>query len=143
MKFKAQSFLLFMFVLLAITSCSNNTLEPEGTWSIYSFSIEGKSQQLAVSNITFEKISEDSYSINGNSGVNSYFGNISVKGTKLQTTSNFGSTKMAGSLDDMQFENNFLKCLTGATNARTYEENGNQLLEITNANEKSVLTFVR
>lgn len=128
---------------IAFTGCSAESKDLSGGWDIYSFEINGTKQQLVVSDITFEKNSETSYSVNGYSGVNSYFGDVTVSGTKITTGGNFGSTKMAGDPASMTYEDNFLKCLTGATTAKLTNENGTDFLEITNAKDNSVLVFIR
>ncbi len=127
----------------AFTSCTNEAKDFTGNWKIYGFTINDIPQELVISEISFEKQSDINYSVNGNSGVNAFFGEVTIKGSKICSKPNFGSTKMAGSPAEMEFEDNFLKCLLGASNARITTKNGADILTITNTNDNSVLSFIR
>lgn len=143
MKLKLTFLSVIAMTLFALTSCSTEAKKIEGSWNIYSFTIDGTGQQLAPSEITFEKQSETLYSVKGNSGINSFFGDITVNGSKFTPNENFASTRMSGDPASMKYEDNFLKCLLGATKTSIYTENDTEFLEITNSKEKSVLVFVR
>lgn len=143
MKLKTFLFMVIAMLTIAFTSCSNEAKDLSGKWIIYSFEVNGEKQQLVVSDITFEKQSDNSYSVNGYSGVNSYFGDVTISGTKIKPGTNFGSTKMAGDPASMTFEDNFLKCLTGATSAKLTNEDDTEFLEIKNDKDNSVLVFFR
>ena len=71
MKLKTFLFMVIAMLTIAFTSCSNEAKDLSGKWIIYSFEVNGEKQQLVVSDITFEKQSDNSYSVNGYSGVNS------------------------------------------------------------------------
>lgn len=143
MKLKTFFIMVVAMAAIAFTSCSNESKDFSGSWDIYSFEVNGTKQQLVVSDITFEKQSDTLYSVNGYSGVNSYFGDVTVTGSKIKPGTNFGSTKMAGDPASMTFEDNFLKCLTGATSAKLTNEDGTEFLQITNTKDNSVLVFIR
>lgn len=129
--------------VIGFTSCSEKENDFSGKWEIYSFEINGIQQQLAVSGINFEKQSETTYSVNGNAGINSFFGDVTITGTKINAGDKFGSTKMAGDPAVMEFEDNFLKCLTGASSAKIKSEGNAEFLVISNSKDKSILTFIK
>lgn len=132
--------------LLALSLFGCNTKSAEdivGDWNIKSFEKDGVQQQIAVSDISFEKKSGSSFDVKGNSGVNSFFGTVSVKNGTFKASENMGSTKMAGSPEAMAFEDDFLACLTGADAVEITEVDGKKVLKITDKDTKSVLSFTR
>lgn len=143
MKLKTLLFAILTLGLFTMTGCKTDTKDFEGSWTIYGFSINGTAQQIAVSEITFEQQTANQFSVTGNSGVNAFFGDVTINGSKIKPSQNFGSTKMAGSPEAMEYEDNFLKCLLGASKAKIRTEGGFEFLEITNSKDKSTLTFIR
>ncbi len=51
--------------------------------------------------------------LGGNAGCNTFFGNVEVKGNKIEFPNNIGMTKMA--CDNMKFENDFINTIKGRT----------------------------
>lgn len=51
--------------------------------------------------------------LGGNAGCNTFFGNVEVKGNKIEFPKNIGMTKMA--CDNMEFENDFINTIKGRT----------------------------
>ncbi len=80
MKFKYLS--IFAVVVILLSGCASKSVknqnnqadEIQGRWVINSLEIANVYQQLAVSEITFEKKAKNIYSIYGDSGINSFFG---------------------------------------------------------------------
>lgn len=130
---------------LFMASCSGaggtDVKEIQGSWGIYRFDIDGVAQQLVISDINIEQKSKNSFEVHGNSGINSYFGEVSVSGKKLSVSDRMASTKMAGAPAEMEYEDNFLMCLTGAEKIELLEENGMKILKITNSGKKMSLWF--
>ncbi|MBQ0052195.1 MAG: META domain-containing protein [Treponema sp.] len=122
-----------------VSATTVNTADLAGTWKIQSLEKAGVQQQIALSDITFEAKSEEVYSVSGNSGVNQFFGDVTVKNGKLTAGDNMASTKMAGAPEAMEFEDNFLACLIKAD---AVEVAGNTL-KISSTEAASVLTFVK
>lgn len=140
-------FLVFMIILAGCTSTKVKTDSAAttylGTWQIDSFQIDGIFQQIAISEITFEEVHGKSYNIYGNSGVNSFFGEVKIDGSTLSVADNMGSTKMAGSPEAMEYEDNFLACLTSAEKIEITEEGNALILTISNTKTNSVLQFIK
>ncbi len=112
-----------------------------GTWNVCSFEKEGQSMDIFDSHITFEDKGNNVFEMNGNSGVNSFFGDVSISEKGFQVSDKMGSTKMMGAPDEMVFEDNFIACLIGADSADIIEENGEQILKIKNTKENLVLSL--
>lgn len=129
--------------LLALFGCNSHAKDFSGSWKIYSFEKEGITQKSVYSEITFEKQGETVYAVNGNSGVNAFFGEVTIRGARLKANSRFGSTKMAGDPEAMTYEDNFLRCLLGADSAKIVTEDNMDYLKIVNKADQSVLTFIK
>lgn len=100
------------------------------SWKLVSISGE----KIKV-NEEFEGITLDfkENEIDGNAGVNNYFGSFSLNSNKISFGS-IGSTRMAGSPELLNLEMKYLKVLQGVTNY--YFENDNLVLK--NGNESLV-----
>lgn len=147
---KLKNILYFLVFMIILAGCTSSKVKTDsaattylGTWQIYSFQIDGISQQIAISEITFEEAHGKSYSIYGNSGVNSFFGEVKIDGASISVGDNMGSTKMAGSPEVMEFEDNFLACLTSAEKIEITEEGNALILTISNTKTNSVLQFIK
>lgn len=113
--------------------------ELSGKWETTRLSKNSIIQQLVISGINFETKNGTTFAINGNSGVNSFFGDVIVKGKSFSAGDNIGSTKMAGPATAMEFEDDFLQCITGAEKIQI-EDDGKKLV-ITNSKKDLELTF--
>ncbi len=106
----------------AVVASSSDKTSPEGNWVLDS----DKNITLIIGN----------GSISGNSGVNNYFGSVTVENGKL-TIGPLGSTMMAGPEDAMKAESEFL---TALNNASSYKIVDGKLV-ITDAAGAVILTF--
>lgn len=145
---KAKHFFYFLALMIVFVGCTSSKVKTDsdstvylGTWQIDSFQIYGIFQQIAMSEITFEEVHGKSYNIYGNSGVNSFFGEVKIDGSTLSVADNMGSTKMAGSPEAMEYEDNFLKCLTTADNIEIHREENILILTIFSSKTNSSLYF--
>lgn len=112
-----------------------------GSWETISLNKAGVEQAIAISQIEIEKKSSTKVQFNGNSGVNSFFGEAEVKDGKLSVSDKMGSTKMAGEPAAMEFEDLFLECLAGADKVEAAQNGEAIILKICNTKAESVLTF--
>lgn len=145
---KAKHFFYFLALMIVFVGCTSTKVKTDsdstvyiGTWQIDSFQIDGIFQQIAISEITFEEVHGKSYNIYGNSGVNSFFGEVKIDGSTLSVADNMGSTKMAGSPEAMEYEDNFLKCLTTAEKIQIREDGNILILTISSSKTNSQLHF--
>ena len=133
----------FLFFSCRSTITKNTQPDFSGNWQTHSFIIENVYQQIAISEITFEKIKGTAYSFYGNSGVNTFFGDAIIKNNSIQISSNMGSTKMAGPTEAMEFEDLFLACLSTADKIELTEENNSEILSIKNTALNSEIRFTK
>ena len=75
----------------------------------------------------------------GNSGVNRYNGIVTFKDKKSFEIKNLASTRMMGSLEEMEFENLFLQTLTGVVEFCVSDD----YLVLENKEKQLTLTFFR
>lgn len=145
---KTKNLFYFLALLFAFTGCTSAKVKTDfdssvyiGTWQIDSFQMDGIFQQIAVSEITFETDQGKTFNIYGNSGVNSFFGEVKIDGSSFSVGENMGSTKMAGSPEAMEYEDNFLACLTTAEKIELHEDGTILLLTISSSKTNSQLHF--
>ncbi len=135
-----------LFLLLGcvfmFAGCKNSA-SVEGNWETRSLEINGTAQEICISEISFEKSTNGVYSINGNSGVNNFFGSVKINDADISVQDNMGSTKMAGEPKAMQFEDNFLQTLIEAASFRVFNESGSEFLEIKNKDGSRKIVFVK
>lgn len=134
----------FLSVVLAglslmFVSCGNNESALLGNWKTISYEKDGVGQPICESEIIFEKGEGDIFIARGNSGVNSFNGEIQIKGKSYKASENFASTKMMGDETSMEFENAFLECLITAD----YYEVKNDVLIIGSKANNTFLKFGR
>lgn len=134
---KKLLFALLACIGLCFTGCKE-AKELEGNWVIKSFVIDGVAQQLAISNIEFSKAGSK-WNVNGNSGVNTFFGSVKVTKDKIVMGDNIGMTKMMGEPAAQEYEDLFIPALLKADG---YSIEGN-ILKITNSEMKSTLEFIK
>lgn len=91
--------------------------------------------------LTGEKVSSNTLKITGCSGINQYFGEIKFKGDKISVGDKMGSTKMAGAPEAMEFEDLFLKGLTGADKIYLEATGEAVILKIENTKDNITLIF--
>ena len=75
---------------------STSAVSIEGEWQTSKLEIGGVEQELCPSEMSIAKKDGDLYSINGDSGVNRFFGDVKVSGSSFKVQDNIGSTRMAG-----------------------------------------------
>ncbi len=114
-----------------------------GDWGTFSLEAAGEQQPVVASVISIEKKSDTVLSVNGNSGVNSFFGDFVLSGGTVKASDNMGSTKMAGSPEAMEFEDKFLVCVSSADNIAVVKDEEKTVLEITNSVNGLKLTLVK
>ncbi len=133
--------------LVLFAGCKGKTKVDEtlaGKWETAVLEKDGAVQTLVISDMNLEPEKGDmtKYKIWGNSGINTYNGNIVIKDGKVIPDDKMLSTKMAGSPEDMSFEDLFLEGLTGADKAEIIvNESGEKFLEFTNSIKKIKITF--
>ena len=93
---------------------SANTIKLEGSWEVSEFELNGVAQQICVSDMTVKANGDSVIDINGNSGVNIFFGSADVNGTSVKIRDNLASTRMAGEPAAMEYEDNFIATLAGS-----------------------------
>lgn len=110
---------------LLLSSCATSkveesaeipTVEPaftviQGSWETTELTKDGNAVTGSTASITF---AEPSYNIYGNNGVNNYFGSATIDGTAFDATESLGSTMMAGTPDQMSFEEGYMWAITHA-----------------------------
>lgn len=114
-----------------------------GRWEIHNFEINGVMQQLAFSDISLKQKTAGTFEANGNSGVNTFFGDIVFKNGKIFVSDRLASTKMAGSPEAMEFEDNFMACLTASDKFEIETKANAKILKIQSSSKKSVLYFIK
>lgn len=148
MKNKITFFALFsaVFLLAGCATTSKNSVASSadfsGSWLIDSMEKDGIAQQLVLSEISFAKKDGNLYSVTGNSGINRFFGDVTIDGEKFSTGSNLAGTKMAGSPAEMEFENDFITCLIGAEKI-VLEGTDGEVLTLYNEKDRIKLSFRR
>lgn len=125
----------FMVLLSAILFCGCSSKALKGTWTTTEMNVAGKVQTVSPSEITFSGDGK----VNGNSGVNSFFGDVKTSKTSFAVGSNLASTKMMGAPEEQAFEDNFMQILIDAD---SYEVSGDKLI-IKSSKTNSSLTFKR
>ncbi len=112
-----------------------------GLWKTTSLIKNGVSKPIADSCIEITQSSSPNvFSISGNSGVNQFFGDIKIKGSKIVAAeNNFGTTKMMGLPQLIEFEKEFLNVLK---NAEDYNLT-NGVLILKDSKTSSQITFER
>ena len=105
---------------------ANDIHSPFGKWKFASYADGKKIDSVITLELSAEKNQENLYPINGKSIVNFYFAYISVNETSKEIKiSTLGSTKMAGSPQNMQFESAYFEKLS---KVNKYELSNNQLI---------------
>lgn len=138
---KKLSLLLLGFVF-AFAGCKNDA-NVIGEWETRSLEINGIAQEICVSNITISKKSNNVYSFNGESGVNSFFGSAEIKGNSFSVKDDMGSTRMLGEPRAMEFERNFMQTLIEAKSVKVFTENNSEFLTIENKDKTMKLIFIK
>ena len=125
-------------------SCkSSPQLKIEGTWNTSAIEIGGEKLPVCESSLIIGKSKNKIYELNGNSGVNSFFGSAKVNGNSFKVLNNMGSTKMLGDPESMEFEKNFTEVLLEAATVKTYSENSDEFLVLETSSGKKKIIFVR
>ena len=134
-------FLVLLSLCVCVAGCKKNSVFLEGEWETYSFEIDGVMQEICISGFLLERSTNGSYNINGNSGVNRFFGSVKVSGSKFMVQDNLASTKMAGEPRAMEFEDNFIDSFAH-TDTWEIENIGNTLiLTLCNKDSSRKLVF--
>lgn len=133
-------FLGLIMAALMFTGCAKSQ-DISGQWTIESLEKDGVYQAICFSDINIEKASGNSFNVSGNSGINAFNGKVTLKGNTFKADDKMASTKMAGAPEEMEFEDTFLMCLTGADKAELVDADGYTQLIITNTAKNLVLTF--
>lgn len=79
----------------------------DGVWETTEVVVNG----AAVKGDKATLLIDAKYAVDGNAGVNDYFGEVTVNGNKFSTNGKFGSTKMMGLPEAQAFENAFMTVL--------------------------------
>ena len=139
-----------LFLGLAIMACgflactsTNELLDIEGNWNTQELVVEEKVFPLCDSSITIEKSENKNYELNGNSGVNIFFGSAKVKGQSFKVLNNLGSTRMLGDSESMEFEKAFTEVLIDARIIKRYSEGEKEFLLLQTKNGKKKIIFAR
>lgn len=137
--------LLLMFGIVAalMTGCKSVASAVEGDWEIRYFEIDGVAQEICSATLNVERSGLNRFAINGNSGVNNYFGTAKIKGNSFAVNDNLASTKMAGEPKAMEFEDNFMKAFADSKKIEFKEGNGTVLMTLKNGEGSSKITFIR
>ncbi len=122
---------------------STSAVSIEGEWQTSKLEIGGVEQELCPSEMSIAKKDGDLYSINGDSGVNRFFGDVKVNGSSFKVQDNIGSTKMAGDPVSMKFEDNFTDALLSATSWETFQKDSSAFLKISDKDGKNAITFTK
>lgn len=134
--------LLLLGAVFAFVGCKNDA-NVIGEWETRSLEINGIAQEICVSNITISKKSNNVYSFNGESGVNSFFGSAEIKGNSFSVKDDMGSTRMLGEPRAMEFERNFMQTLIDAKSVKVSTENNSEFLTIENKDKTMKLVFIK
>ncbi len=113
-----------------------------GNWKVQEFEKDGSKIPIEESGISFEQESENVFKVNGNSGINTFFGNVEIKNKGIVVDDKMASTKMAGSPEAMEYEDNFLLCLTGADGIELDESDGKKVLKLSSSKNNMTIHFV-
>lgn len=118
--------------------CKEESMKIKGEWKTTGLEINGVAQEICVSDISIKSKGFRTVAVNGNSGVNTYFGSAVVKGKNFKVKDNLASTKMAGDPRAMEFEDCFIATLVAAD---TWElENNNLTIKNSETGNKIVFT---
>ena len=134
MKYTALVFLALVItgaVIFAAGCISPVSEIPEGNWVL----IGSGPDNTPITGIITIEITDSN--ISGNSGVNTYFGSITVGSDGKIIISDLGSTKMAGPADLMTQELEYYDALKNVTGCKIIDGN----LVMTDSNGKTLLTF--
>lgn len=134
--------LLLLGAVFAFVGCKNDA-NVIGEWETRSLEINGIAQEICVSNITISNKSNNVYSFNGESGVNSFFGSAEIKGNSFSVKDDMGSTRMLGEPRAMEFERNFMQTLIDAKSVKVSTENNSEFLTIENKDKTMKLVFIK
>lgn len=124
-------------------NASTATISIEGDWQTSKLEIDGVEQELCPSEMSIKQKDGDLYSINGDSGVNRFFGDVKVSGSSFKAQDNIGSTRMAGDPVSMKFEDNFTDALLSATSWETFQKDSSTFLKISDKDGKRAITFTK
>lgn len=122
---------------------STSAVSIEGEWQTSKLEIGGVEQELCPSEMSIAKKDGDLYSINGDSGVNRFFGDVKVSGSSFKVQDNIGSTRMAGDPVSMKFEDNFTDALLSAVSWETFQKDSSTFLKISDKDGKRAITFTK
>lgn len=114
----------------------------EGNWKVQEFTKNDEPIKILESGISFEQKSETIFAVTGNSGINSFFGDIEIIQNTISVGDKMASTKMAGSPEAMEYEDTFLECLTKADGIEILEQDGNETLKISSSQNNMSLYFI-
>jgi len=122
---------------------STSAVSIEGEWQTSKLEIGGVEQELCPSEMSIAKKDGDLYSINGDSGVNRFFGDVKVSGSSFKVQDNIGSTRMAGDPVSMKFEGNFTDAPLSAVSWETFQKDSSTFLKISDKDGKRAITFTK
>ncbi|MBQ5781121.1 MAG: META domain-containing protein [Spirochaetaceae bacterium] len=127
-----KKIIIFAVFLLAFTGCAGKKFEPENLTDHWIL-VGAKSGKTDIAsaclflNIEFNTDENGAggkfLSINGFSGVNTFFGNLELNGNKIVQPIQVGSTRMAGNPALMEGEQTFMDAFSGITSVATPDEN--------------------
>lgn len=125
---------------LMFTGCNKKIVENfEGNWKTESLTADGTVVPLVESEIALAAAENGTFAYSGNSGVNNYFGTLSIGNGKIKVNEDGGSTKMMGAPEEQDFEDKFLECLMNADSYNWSEKT----LVIESKAKKLKITFVK
>lgn len=103
--------------------CSKKTLD--GCWTVKEMVANGESKTVVPANMNIEEAEDGTLTAYGNSGVNTFTGQIELKDGKILRQIELACTKMMGEPEPQAFEDMFFTLLSEASE---YELNENTLI---------------
>lgn len=138
-----NKFFLFLGSVFVLLSCSQENLSFSGDWQLHFFEKDNTAQTIAVCTISLEEKQNDNYALTGFSGVNYFNTEVSRKDNNFFIEDSIMQTKMTGTSQAMEFENNFMAFLKNANDWNVAKVDGLDMLEIKDSKKNTTARFIR
>jgi heat shock protein HslJ len=121
--------------------CTDEEKNLEGSWKLVLYEKNGVAQEIEDTTLNIHFEDKKNIQISGNAGVNNFYASVELSDDSIKSVSDIVTTKMAGSPEAMQFENEYLATLSGIDAFDIENDIDTKYLIITNSYEDSALKY--
>ena len=121
--------------------CTDEEKNLEGSWKLVLYEKNGVAQEIEDTTLNIHFEGKKNIQISGNAGVNNFYASVELSDDSIKSVSDIVTTKMAGSPEAMQFENEYLATLSGIDAFDIENDIDTKYLIITNSYEDSALKY--